>query len=841
MNRKFRLPGAALAALLVMLAGVAGAQTLDQGLEALKTYKFGDSRVALVPVEEAAISSKTDAALARTLEAEFVALLGSDASLEAKRFVCRQLTVMGSGACVETLAGLINDEAMADYAIRALVEIPDASALNALVKAIDSAPQSQKVGVINALARRGSEDAVAPLAALLDGADKALAQAATAALGGIGGKGCEALVVALDAQGAEGGTVLADACLQCAQWMPESQKASALKIYGKLYEPAQPGHIRAAALNGLVRLEPEKAQEYVVAALAESDPNLTLVASGFIRELPGEAATQTFAGMIAGADPQTQVLIIDALAYRGEPGALDAVNAAAQSGTEAVQLAALSALGRLGNQDSVPVLLDLAANASGEVQRTARASLTTIPGQQADVAVLKIAREGSGALQLEAIRTLASRRAVRTTPALLELAVSSDAAVRAEALASLRALAGEDDLGALLDILAAAGDDTQRKNVAQAIVDLTGRLRSDESKTSLPKAALAKATDDATKAALIGILGRVATDDALAVVREQMQSAVPALKIAAVDALASWPDSRPLADLKKLAHLPNDPARGAAFAGYIKQLRAAKDMSPADKLAEYTAADAIATNDQEKKLVVSGLADVPSLEALQYVEARQQDPAVAAEATQAVIRIAGNISGAYRDDVAKRMNAYLQQNTSEAVKKLAQNVLNGLAGYEDYITAWQYAGPYFEDGKPATAIFDTAYPPETGGAAVAWAIAPMGLDGTQPWKVHLAQLLGGTERVAYLRTTLTSPAAQDVLLEVGTNDGCKVWWNGELLEALNIPRGFSPGQDQLPVSLKAGENTLLIAVYQHGGDWAAAARLRTKDGQPVAGIAQSVK
>ncbi len=529
------------------------------------------------------------------------------------------------------------------------------------------------------------------------------------------------------------------------------------------------------------------------------------------------------------------------MAYRGESGALYAVNAAAKSDNQAVQLAALSALGRLGNQDSVPTLLDLAANGSGEVQRTARASLTTIPGQQADVAVLKIAQEGAGALQLEALRTLASRRAIRTTPALLDLAAAKDPAVRAESLSALRVLAGEEDMAALLELLAAAEDDTQRKNVAQAIVDLAGRLRTPAAKTDLPKMALAKAGDDATKVALIGILGRIPTDDALAVIREQVKSDNAALKLAAVEALASWPDTRPLADLKGLAGGAEAPVRGVAFAGYIKQLRAAGDLKPAEKLAEYKTADGMAKTDQEKKLVVSGLAEVPSLEALQYVEARQQEPAVAAEATQAVIRIAGAIGGAHRDEVTRRMKAYIQQNTSDAVKKLAQNVLDGIAGYEDYITAWQYAGPYSESGKPAISFFDKAFAPETNPDSVVWAIAPMGLDRAQPWKVHLAQLIGGEERVAYLRTTLTSASAQDVILEIGTNDGCKVWWNGELIEALNTGRGFSPGQDQLPVSLKAGENTLMIAVYQHGGDWAAAARLRTKDGQPVAGVTQAAK
>jgi len=223
------------------------------------------------------------------------------------------------------------------------------------------------------------------------------------------------------------------------------------------------------------------------------------------------------------------------------------------------------------------------------------------------------------------------------------------------------------------------------------------------------------------------------------------------------------------------------------------------------------------------------------------VEGRQQDPTVAAEATQAVIKIAGGISGAYRDEVASRMNAYIQQDTSETVKKLAQNVLNGIQGLEDYLTAWQFAGPYFKEGKPASTLFDMPFKAETDPANATWSIVPMGLDRNRPWIVSLAKALGGVQRMVYLRTTITSATAQDVILEFGSNDGAKVWWNGELIHQLNVGRPLNPGQDKLPVSLKAGDNTLVVAVYQHGGDWGATGRLRTKDGKPVEGITQAAK
>lgn len=840
MKKNALILGVAFCALAAICPGYA--QDLDQSIAALKAYKFGDSRTGIVPLEELALKAQNDGPLRVQLEEQFIDVLKSDASAEAKRFVCRQLAAMGTAKSVDTLAGLIADEQLADYALRALVSIPDKASIDALVKAIAEGPQTQKVNIINAIARTKSQDAVAPLVALMADTDQALAQAATAALGSIGGKGCGELLKALKAANGAGGTVLADACLQCAQWAKPSQKGEALEIYTALYNPGQPGYVRAAALSGMVRLEPEKAQELVMDALGDSDPALVLVASSFIRDLPGEEATKAFAAMLPGADTDRKILILDALAHRKEAGALDAVIAEVKGGDPAVQLVALNALGVLGTPDTAPLLLELAATTEGDVQRNARNSLKTIPGRQTDVAILKTAREGGGAVRIEAISALAARGAVKTAPALLDLANSGDAAVETEALKSLRVLASEDDMDALLSLLASATSDDKRKNVAQAIVELAGRIADDGKKSAQPIEALASAGDDATKASLIIVLGRIGTEDALAVVREQVKSGNPALKLAAVQALSDWPNAAPMEDLKVLAaDTGNVETHTAAFAGYVRLLRADMTLNPADKLAALQAADTLAATPQEKKLIVAGTAEVVSLEALQYAESRQQDPAVAAEATQAVIRIAGAISGAYRDEVSKRMNTYIQQDTNEAVKKLAQNVLDGLGGYEDYITAWQYAGPYFEDGKPGEALFDTKFKAETDPANEVWNIVPMGVDPLRPWVVALAQVLGGFDRVVYLRSTLTSATAQDVTLEAGSNDGIKIWWNGELIHGLNVPRGLAAGQDQLPVSLKAGDNTLVMAIYQRGGDWGAAARVRTKDGQPVAGVTQAAK
>ena len=73
--------------------------------------------------------------------------------------------------------------------------------------------------------------------------------------------------------------------------------------------------------------------------------------------------------------------------------------------------------------------------------------------------------------------------------------------------------------------------------------------------------------------------------------------------------------------------------------------------------------------------------------------------------------------------------------------------------------------------------------------------------------------------VAYGSITLDSPREQKTTMLAGSDDAVKVWLNGQLVHNNPINRTADDFQDQFPVTLKAGKNILLIAVYEGGGIW----------------------
>ena len=73
--------------------------------------------------------------------------------------------------------------------------------------------------------------------------------------------------------------------------------------------------------------------------------------------------------------------------------------------------------------------------------------------------------------------------------------------------------------------------------------------------------------------------------------------------------------------------------------------------------------------------------------------------------------------------------------------------------------------------------------------------------------------------VAYGFLVLESPREQQTTMLIGSSDAVKVWLNGELVHYNFVDRYSSDYQDRAPVTLKTGENTLLVAVYNAGGRW----------------------
>ena len=82
--------------------------------------------------------------------------------------------------------------------------------------------------------------------------------------------------------------------------------------------------------------------------------------------------------------------------------------------------------------------------------------------------------------------------------------------------------------------------------------------------------------------------------------------------------------------------------------------------------------------------------------------------------------------------------------------------------------------------------------------------------------------------VAYAYSEIVSPDDREILFALGSDDGIKVWVNGDVVHENHRARGLHYDQDRVVVKLKAGNNRVLVKVDEGVGAWGFALRLESR-------------
>ncbi len=73
--------------------------------------------------------------------------------------------------------------------------------------------------------------------------------------------------------------------------------------------------------------------------------------------------------------------------------------------------------------------------------------------------------------------------------------------------------------------------------------------------------------------------------------------------------------------------------------------------------------------------------------------------------------------------------------------------------------------------------------------------------------------------MAYAYTEIASPDDREVTLTLGSNDGAKIWLNGEIIYNVHVGRSAIADQVFLKIHLKKGTNKILAKVENLGANW----------------------
>ena len=538
----------------------------------------------------------------------------------------------------------------------------------------------------------------------------------------------------------------------------------------------------------------------------------------------GQSTTRMLTARLPSLEPQVQAMLIRALGVRGDKTALPAVTKSLDSSDPAVRLAALEAAGALGDASVVRVLAEHAAKTKGPEQQAARESLYSLRGADINGAIVEQMENLGSDAKIELIEALGQRSAVEAVDALLLAARSGESSVSAAALQALRDLAGAKDVPQLVELLAGS-DSAVQADACKTLVAVTKRCGTEGQVTELVLAKYGRAQAVGLRIMLLQAAGEIQDQKALPALLAALKDSGSQARYTAVRALGAWPSYEPAKALLDIARNSKDRTeRVLALRGCI-DLAAAH--APADqKLADYEQVLKIA-EDNEKRRVLGQLADIKNPAALNMAQGYLSSPETANEAALAVTAIGEAIYSKEPEAVAAAMHKVRGSAVGEAAKEQAGKILGQIETLKDYLLDWEVAGPFMQDGKSCTELFDIAFGPEIEGAEVRWRAMPVDTASEHTGYLNLLkELNGGEQRVAYLRTTIESQSERPARLEIFSDDGVKAWLNGKVVHSNNAMRPIMPEPDRVNVTLAKGVNRLVLKITQNNLPWGAAVRLR---------------
>ena len=801
----------------------------------LRGYRAGASRLAWTQLADHLRTAPPD--IRALLECRLLELLRDDATTaDARRELCRLLRRWGSARAVPALAELLQAPELAHLAADALgaCEAPEAG--TALSAAIAGLQGRAAVVVLAALGRRGDANAVPAVALRLADPDAAVREAAIVALGDLASPAAAAALRTAPLP-PELHARRDDALLRCAEADLAAGRANeAARTFRELVAAAPPGALRIAALTGLARAGGDQALTDLLAALHSTDAPLRQAAARATLSLPGSAATAALATALPDLSEESQVALIYVLAERKDKGAAPAIGNACTSPAPAVRRAACSALETLGDGSHVPALARLATAADQAEAEAATQALERLAGAGAEAALTALLADPAAPVRALACRVLTARRAGSAAADLTQATGDADGDVRREAWRGLAQVSDPTRLPVLIDALLALPDEGQCQLAAQAIQTIGERAAADAQVGGLLLAALPRATP-AARPALLRLLGRFGGAAALETLTAAARSPEPGGREPAIRALAQWPDSAPMATLAEIATSETDPLRRTlAWRGAVRLLGLADTLPLDERLRRCREALTSAPQPDERRQVLAILPALPDPQALLLAQGFLTEPALQGDARPVFVRLARWLAGTRQPGVREAITAAQRDPAAgdDAFRRELQQALDGAAALPGRVGLWNLSGPYAGAGQDP---FATAWPPEQPGAAGRW--QPVGaLDG--PWTpfitagdINLGARLASENCAAYLRAGVYSQAACEVVLELGSDDGVKLWLNGAAIHANDARRPTHLGDDKVKAHLNAGWNSVLVKVTQSAGEWGLALRFTTPAGEPI--------
>jgi HEAT repeat protein len=321
-------------------------------------------------------------------------------------------------------------------------------------------------------------------------------------------------------------------------------------------------------------------------------------------------------------------------------------------------------------------LAEKAAAARGGEQKAARESLYRLRDPNVDGVILTRIPKVVAKIKVELIKSTGERNIVTGVEVLLKTARDEDAKVRRESFKVLKAIAGPKYLPALVELLVGVQSSSDRREAEKTVTAIAHKISDKNRQAEAVLAKLPSVKEEKSRCSLLRVLGKIGDDSALAVLRAGLKDKNSAVKDACIRALAEWPTDAAAGDLLKVVQETDNKLHHVlALRGYVRLIGLESNRPAQETIGMYKQAMSLASDTSEKKMVLSGLATIKSIAALQMVSDYLEDKALQQEAEVAVVKIAEATVGSHPAESKAALQKIIQASKNELLRQKAQEVI----------------------------------------------------------------------------------------------------------------------------------------------------------------------
>ncbi len=529
-------------------------------LERIKGYKELDSRATITQINEYLRVMTSDKRSLTNVEKEMIKFLLSDATPDAKRYVCSKLGEIGSQASVPTLTDLLQVPELSDSARFALERIPGEMSASSLRNALQTTSGKNRIGIITSLGLRKDVKSIPAIAIFLKNDDPDTVISAGSALSLMENESALSALWTARSQATDPVRLkLTEHALACADKILAKRKSpDALSVIQKIYaDNTISSSLRVASLRCLIKYSEKEGVNALLKSLSNPDMNfvrLVIGATPLIQDKP--LLLNTVCKEIAFAPPEIQVQFIEIFASQKRSDILPFIVNSVNSDQPMVREASIKALGIMGGKSEVELLISKAIGEGTEAE-LARTSLASMTGEEVGKRMLEILKKPDidPALKKLLLPLVADRKVPGSEPVILQSAGDADPECRISAIKSLIEQPHADMLDTVLQILPNAGSDEERDLFEELILKIV-QLNPEETEKQLEKLFALSDTTPAlpVQTVLLRVLARSGHARAWDKLNTLINANTPADKLEAViKALNEWPDDTPVPALIEFA------------------------------------------------------------------------------------------------------------------------------------------------------------------------------------------------------------------------------------------------------------------------------------------------